>query len=144
MSDNIRDYLRDHPEMPGRRYLLEFGREFIPQALPLRYSYGEKARCFRNAFLLASDNRDTLTYAEGYAWVGMSPTLHAFCVDSLGLVYDSTYGTDERPRTPPGDGNAPVGLRVYFGVTFEFDYVNRVFEETIGSVFVLDPDGRLL
>jgi len=97
------------------------GSSFTPVGLPdhfIAYA-GKVGRCYYNAFMMASDFRNELNYAEGYILRsgGHFPILHAWCVDNNGNAVDPTWGRD----TSLWSGAD------YYGVEFPIDYVSGIF-----------------
>jgi hypothetical protein len=95
-------------------WLLEHGEEF--QGARWRthhgkgYRMGKVRECFQNAFLrtLYFDN---LTYCEGYAFSGLLPVHHAWCVDENDVVVDPTW-REKKNREPAANWE-------YFGVRLD-------------------------
>jgi len=100
-------------------FLLDHGKKFevTDASFP---QIGKLKECFMNSTKLAMGD-SSLTYCEGYA-MGVIPTHHAWCVDSLGRVVDPTWesGSD------------------YFGIKFQLEYVIRVTDETGYWTSILD------
>jgi len=95
MADNGRDYHISPRSFKGRRMA--------------------KQQCYRNATLLASENR-SLTYVEGTMGMYGVPIDHAWVVNEDGVVFDPTV------RKGLNDGTFDrVGP--YYGVPFRTDYV---------------------
>ncbi len=71
-------------------FVLKYGLAFKAAPLPDIYRRGRIRACYRNSALMSL--RHGLTYVEGYASVdtGHEPTLHAWCVDATGNVFDRT------------------------------------------------------
>jgi len=90
-------------------FILENGREFTPQTLPLKYKPLRPKHCFENAFNLMTFESN-LTYVEGFA-MGVIPTHHAWCCDLHGNVRDNTWTGDGEDCAVPGVA--------YFGVPFK-------------------------
>jgi hypothetical protein len=93
-------------------FVLRHGQAYEPAELPGRFAPMQKRQCFYNCTMLALEHAD-LTYVEGYAR-NIIPTLHAWCVDSLGRVIDPTWDYDAGHQ--------------YYGVPFSRDYLRQVFE----------------
>lgn len=68
---------------------------------------GPKRNCFGNAMHAAIANPD-LIYCEGYA-NAVIPTMHAWCVDGEGTVWDPTWDEEQG--------------RDYYGIPFNIDFV---------------------
>lgn len=85
-----------------------------PQGIP--------KQCFRNAALLMMQE-STLIYCEGFA-LSAIPVQHAWCCDTEGRVYDTTW-LDDRHKTAE-----------YIGVPFDDDFILNWIErnEQYGSV----------
>jgi hypothetical protein len=100
-------------------FLLEHGRAFngVPWKVHKGKGYrrGKVGNCYENAWRHAIRNRD-LTYHEGFAYAGIIPTEHAWCVDSDGVVVDPTWRErDELPETEWSYFGIPLGLSVLAG-----------------------------
>lgn len=67
--------------------------------------------CFANAWEMSME-RPELTYFEGYAYGGLIPAHHAWCVDELGRVVDPTWRKDKRRELDEEEWD-------YFGVGFD-------------------------
>lgn len=102
--------------------VLEWGRTFTPQAKPKGIKWGQRQRCYDNAYDLL-EKHPTFTYCEGFVLAG--PALfeveHAWCVDEAGNVVDNTL------REP---GFA------YFGVPFDRKWVAVMV--TSGAASLID------
>lgn len=85
------------------------GRSFIATPLHKDFKFGTQKECFKNAFNLANEHEDILVYCEGYAH-SIIPTLHAWCVDKDGIVYDNTWRD---------------GGEEYFGIPFDLNFVRK-------------------
>ncbi len=103
-----------------------YGTFFTPTPLPKGIRPGGIGVCFANSYRLLKRHgkRLGLAYAEGYAIsenVEMNPTLHAWCVDRDGTVYDPTWKNG----------------RAYFGIAFKRDYVFDTIKqrETNGDLY---------
>lgn len=55
------------------------------------YPQGIRKQCYKNAANLAISDK-SLTYVEGWAFSGLIPVEHAWCVDARGNVVDTTWG----------------------------------------------------
>lgn len=103
------------------RYLLDHGKEFEVTSTTFSHKKGVQKECFRNAALLAMENRE-LRYVEGYATAVIRskgevltlPLPHAWVIDENNHVIDTTWkdGID------------------YFGVPIETQLLMRVLVET--------------
>ena len=96
-------------------FILKNGRAFEWQELPRGMRSGLPRECFRNAASLALRKPDLYTYVEGYAfnrWVAVQPVAHAWCIDPVDFVVDTTWeeGAD------------------YFGVPFRHEYLRRILD----------------
>ena len=106
--------IRSKGDINFQHFVLANGTEHIRHPDSHRYFKRHKTigQCFKNAFLLVSEFRNELLYAEGYAHKKDSqmPILHAWAVTAKGEFIDPTWpdGTD------------------YFGVPFDYEYVNRI------------------
>ncbi len=91
-------------------FILREGQFFEPRLVPSRSEYLEIGHCYKNAFWTAL--QEGFVYVEGYAFLAFHdlPMLHAWNLDSDGLVVDRTWN--------------PHG-RVYFGVVFPLSVIPR-------------------
>lgn len=102
-------------------FMLKYGREWTPAALPPLYKRGALGDCYLNAARLAMQHR-ALTYVEGYCtWIG--PMEHAWCVTRTGRVVDPTWPASEH--------------RSYFGIPFRTSFLARFIRDT-GAYGLLD------
>ena len=98
-------------------FLLEYGQEF--KGYPWKkfrgrgYRMMKRNHCFENAFKMA--DWMGLRYCEGYAFTGVIPVHHAWCLDDDGLVVDPTW-RESLIRKPQATWD-------YFGITFDIDRV---------------------
>ena len=74
-------------------FVLKNGIPFISQKLPKGYKRGIVKECYTNAYRLAID--EDLVYVEGYAYSGLIPVLHAWCLDKDDKVIDPTWENPE-------------------------------------------------
>lgn len=93
-------------------FVKRYGRQFQPQPLPKVYRRGGFRVCFANSYRMAL--RHGLTYVEGYAIASGKELgcLHAWCIDSQGMVLDRTWGLG----------------RAYFGIPFQTQFLKRTIE----------------
>jgi len=104
----------------------ELGTGYVGRSLPTCYEARTPGLCFMNATEdMWHDGRKTLRYCEGYVLPGdvELPIAHAWCVDSDGLVVDTTLAD-------------PVGWE-YYGVLLRRDYVYKTITDG-GYYGVLD------
>lgn len=71
-------------------FLLREARFWTAQQLPARYPSMIPRACYWNAWKLAKRFR-SLRYVEGYAYGGLIPVMHAWCVDRDDRVIDPTW-----------------------------------------------------
>ena len=92
-----------------KEFALKHGIEFKGQNLPKRYRHGEMKACYKNSALMSF--RHNLIYVEGYASASNChhSTLHAWCINELGEVFDRTW-----PYT---------SLNTYYGVSIKREYI---------------------
>ena len=106
--------IRSKGDINFQHFVLANGTEHIrhPDSQRFFNRHGTIGQCFKNAFLLVSEFRNELLYAEGYAHKIDSQMLilHAWAVTREGEAVDPTW---------------PDGIN-YFGVPFDFEYVNRI------------------
>ncbi len=106
--------VRSRGDINFQHFVLANGTEHIRHPDPQRFFTRHKTigQCFKNAFLLVSEFRNELFYAEGYAHRNGSqmPFLHAWAVTAKGECVDPTW---------------PDGID-YFGVPFDFEYVTKI------------------
>lgn len=105
--------------------VLKHGQFYTPALLPAKFERGVHRQCFRNAYLLSTQN-DHLTYVEGFA-MSFIPIHHAWTVDWDGNVVDNTW--DE-----PGSA--------YYGIPFGLDFMNRVLLE-VQTWGILKPQSKV-
>ena len=115
--------LRTWPYSSGEDFIAKEGIAFRPAPLPKDIEIGESQGCFWNAWELAVERSDELSYVEGYAAHSelaesavFHPTHHAWCVTRDGIVVDPTQD---------GRGELWVG-NAYLGVAFDLSYVMRI------------------
>ena len=84
--------------------LQNHGKFFTPGG---KCRHGKIQQCYMNTFHLAEGSK--FIYCEGMA-MGIIPTMHGWCVDADGLVYDPTWKDD---------------CLAYFGVRLRLDYVMK-------------------
>lgn len=125
--DEMVEYLREYLTMTSRMnkgrpssaryagisdFLLDLGGPMQGQPLPEDIERGVPQECFRNSHELVINQLDRgFTYFEGYA-VRASlcvPILHAWCVDELGGVIDTTWKNSQECT--------------YWGVGFDYDFM---------------------
>ena len=123
MNNRVFDYLKLHSYGDRENFVLKYGVCCKAQELPKRYRRGAMRACFKNAALMSK--RHDLIYVEGFASAnkGHSPTLHAWCIDKCGSVYDRTWSF--------------TGLNSYFGIPIKQSYLKKMYEAT-GAYGVLD------
>lgn len=92
--------------------ILTHGVEWEYKPTPRKYKMRQVGQCFRNAYQAALHHSE-LTYCEGYAYSGILPLHHAWCVDRDGFVVDLTW-RNSSDRIPELE---------YLGIPFKFDYV---------------------
>ena len=90
-------------------FVMKHGRWWEGQKRPKRHKKDKPRYCYDNAGKLATASQ--LHYVEGYYVTEniMMPLQHAWCVDDVGMVVDTTYRYPWRA--------------VYFGVKFKLTYV---------------------
>lgn len=118
------DYLRTLAQMRHvpTVFRLHRGVHFQAQPLPSGIEQGPKKQCFQNASMLAFENRSKYTYVEGWAFSGLLPVDHAWCVDAEGNVVDPTWDN-------PQDC-------AYFGIPLDTNFVfKRVQSSECWGVF---------
>lgn len=96
-------------------FVLQHGEWWDERPLPSEYEYGLPKLCHTNAISAAVLHG--LTYVEGYgmmAEIGL-PILHAWNVDSEGLIVDTTW---RAVRDETGERIAMPGGAAYVGVRF--------------------------
>lgn len=100
------------------RDLLEQGKFYTPIVLPDTIQYGRMQECFANAVRLAMAD-ETLTYCEGFAYGGLIPVHHAWCINEAGEVLDNTWRT-----RADGDGHIhrPDEM-AYLGIKYKTEEV---------------------
>lgn len=83
---------------PIEATVLQKGTVYRPHAYPASWKRGLPRNCYRNAADLMWKRTLGLTYVEGYAWAADVDhvTLHGWCVDRKGNVYDPTWDNTER------------------------------------------------
>lgn len=119
IKQDLAEFVQNTPIRPGtcmnfQHFVLANGTEHIRHPDPQRFfnRHGTIGQCFKNAFLLVSEFRNELLYAEGYAYKNDSQMLilHAWAVTREGKAVDPTWpdGTD------------------YFGVPFDFEYAKNI------------------
>ncbi len=112
---NIRQYLqvlsnfktdKPHVHLSPYQRLLAIGVEYSCLPSPIKVPRGKPKACFENAFWLAMERPEELTYVEGFA-LAMMPVHHAWVVDSENRVIDPTW----------------KGGSEYLGIPFDRDYL---------------------
>ena len=93
------------------QYILEHGKVYGPRIFPKGIRKGIPGGCFRNAYILADNNRK-YTYVEGIA-TSVIPLAHAWCVDKNGQVIDPTWDKKYQDSA-------------YFGVPLSLDVLQVV------------------
>ncbi len=91
-------------------FLLNNGRFFKRRSFNVKPK--RVKRCYNNALALMLESNGKLFYCEGYA-SGIIPTMHAWCCDENGVVYDPTWQHDFL-RSEEDQ---------YFGCVFESEFV---------------------
>ena len=115
----LKEHIQQFSDFLGRNvyydFLLAHGREFSVGPNTYAGPRGEPKACYMNATHLAQWDR-RMTYCEGKV-MSIIPIDHAWCIDSDGVVVDTTL---ERLML---DGT--VRETQYFGVPLRTDYVLR-------------------
>lgn len=111
--------------------VLAHGRPFEYAPKPRKYRKGKIKECFSNAFNLANNYPDELTYVEGFA-CGIIAVNHAWCVDKNLRVVDNTWKPDQSKE--------------YFGIPFEIEFVCETIlrKKTYGVLEDWESDFPLL
>jgi hypothetical protein len=72
--------------------LLKYGLEWTQRVNPTPKRYrGPLNQCYKNAYKAMVRSKGALRYCEGVAYAGLIPTEHAWCIDSLGYVVETTW-----------------------------------------------------
>ena len=135
----LKDYLEEYAEKTRKEFpmykgpyitleefVLKNGQEYTKRKKVVTES-GNKKECFKNAYDLAQEKG--LTYVEGYATTEtetlLELSLHAWCIDSQGTVYDPTWAEADE----------------YFGVAFDMDYVTQTIYHSKHYGVIDNPEG---
>ncbi len=123
MNDRCQKELEKFGTGRSAKFVLKYGRSFIPTDLPKEYRHGEMGNCYKNSALMSFKHK--LTYVEGFATVLENdfPTLHAWCIDDDGNVLDRTW--------------AYTGKNSYFGVPIKDSYIKIMYKKS-GYYGVID------
>ena len=102
--------------------VLKLGRSFTPQPRPKGIRWGQRQRCYENAFGLLADH-PAFTYCEGFVLTAdiPIPVEHAWCIDEVGRIVDNTL--------------RDTGI-AYFGIPFDSKWATH--KVTCGAESLLD------